>query len=122
MQWEVLVVTIHIGGVGIGKSLIQSNWSLDGLVLRVEHLRHITLQLVALRLHILDREADHCASNLNRHRVLCLEPQLLFQQDDGSKLGGVVLDIEAILLALYDGVTSTHADVVDTHLTLMATS
>jgi len=53
--------------------------------------------------------------------MLSLESQLLFQQDDSTELGRVVFDVETILLALYDSVTSTNANVVDTNLTFMST-
>lgn len=33
MQREVLVVSVHISGVGIRESLVESNGSLDGFVL-----------------------------------------------------------------------------------------
>ena len=51
-----------------------------------------------------------------------LKPQLVLEEDDGSELGSVVLDVETILLTLDDGVTPTNRDVVDSHLTLVASS
>lgn len=122
VQWEVLVVTIHICGICIWESLIQGNWSLDGLVFRVKDFGHVTLEFVSLGLNVFNCEANDCPSYLNGHGMLGLESQLLFQQDDRSELRGVVFNIETILLALNDRVTSTHTDVVDAYLTLVATS
>jgi len=79
MKREVLVVAIHVGGVGVWDDFIDGNWALDGFVLLVEHLGNIALELVALRLHVLDRETDDCATHLHCHRVLRLQPQLLLQ-------------------------------------------
>ena len=76
---EVLVVAIHVGGVGVRDDLIDGDRALDGLVLLVEHLRNVALELVTLRLHVLDREADDCAADLHCHGVLRLQPQLLLQ-------------------------------------------
>ena len=33
VKWEVLVVTIHIGCVSVGKSLVEGDWSLDDFIL-----------------------------------------------------------------------------------------
>jgi hypothetical protein len=52
--------------------------------------------------------------------VLGLKSKFLLEQDDGSKFGGIVLYIEAVLLALDDGMTSTDTYVVDPHLALVA--
>lgn len=38
MKREVLVVAIHVGGVGVWDDFIDGNWALDGFVLLVEHL------------------------------------------------------------------------------------
>ena len=122
MKREVLVVAIHVGGVGVWDNLIDGNWALDCFVLLIEDLGNIALEFVALRLHIFDGEADHCASDLYCHCVLRLQPQLLFQQDDRAELRSVVLNIEAVMLAFDVGVTATNTDVVDTHLTLVSTT
>ena len=122
MKWEILVVTIHVGGVGLWDGLIECHRALDCFVLGVKHLRHITLELIPLGLDVLDGEADDCAADLHSHGVLRLQTQLLLQQDDRAELRRVVLDVEAVLLALDDGVTPTDGDVVDTHLTLVATA
>ena len=51
-----------------------------------------------------------------------LQSELILQKDDCTKLGGIVLDVETILLALDDSVASTDTDIVDSHLGLMTTS
>lgn len=122
MKREVLVVAIHVGGVGVWDDFIDGDWALDCFVLLIEDLGNIALELVALRLHIFDGEADHCASDLYCHRVLRLQSKLLFQQDDGAELGSVVLNIESIMLAFDDSVTATNTDVVNTYLTLVSTT
>ena len=122
MEREILVVTIHVCGICIRKGLVEGHWSLDSLVLGVQHLGDITLELVSLRLNIFDGETYHCAPDLDCHCVLGLESELLLEKDDCSKLGGVIFYIEAILFALDDCVTPTDADVIDPHLTLMASS
>lgn len=70
MKWEILVVTIHVGGVSVGKSLVEGYWTLDCFVLGVQHLRYVTLQLVTFRLNVFNCEADDCASNLHGHSML----------------------------------------------------
>ena len=52
---------------------------LDRLHLRVQNLADVALELVALGLDILDREADDGASHLYGHRVLRLEAELVLQ-------------------------------------------
>ena len=47
---------------------------------------------------------------------MSLESQLVLEQNDGAELGGIVFNVETILLAFNDGVTSTYTDIVDTHL------
>ena len=121
VQRVVLVVSVHVRVVPLG-DLVYRNWPLYRLVLLVKHLRHVALQFVSLRLHILDCEADDCAADLHGHGVLGLESQLLLEQNDGAELGGVVLDVEPVMLALDDGVTPTHTDVVDSHLAFVASS
>ena len=54
--------------------------------------------------------------------MLCLQPEFIFKKNNGSKLRGVVLNVEAVLLALDDGMASTHTDIIDSHLTLVATA
>ena len=120
MQREILIVSVHVRCIGIRKRLVQRNGSLNRLILGVEHLGHIALQLVALRLHVLNCEADDRTTDLDGHGVLRLQSQFFLEEDDRAELGGVVLDVEAVLLALDDGVAATDTDVVDTHLTLMA--
>lgn len=51
--------------------------------------------------------------------MLSLESQLVFQKDDRAELGGVVFDVEAVLLTLDDSMAPTDTDVVDSHLTLV---
>jgi hypothetical protein len=51
-----------------------------------------------------------------------LKPQLVLEEDDGSELGSIVLNVETVLLTLDDGVTPTDRDVIDSHLTLVASS
>ena len=50
------------------------------------------------------------------------ESQLVFEQDYGSELGCIVFNIEAVRLALDDGVAPTYADVVDPYLRLVTPS
>ena len=54
--------------------------------------------------------------------MVSLQSELVLEQNDGAKLGGVVLDVEAVLLALDDCVASTHGNIVDPHLTLVAST
>ena len=54
--------------------------------------------------------------------MVCLQSELVLQKDDGSKLRGVVFDVESILLALDDSVASTDTDIIDSDLGLMTTS
>jgi hypothetical protein len=54
--------------------------------------------------------------------MLCLQPKLVLKENDSSKLGSIVLNVEAVLLALDDCVAPTHTDVVDSHLALMPSS
>ena len=68
-----MVVTIHVGGIGVGDGLVQGDWSFDGFVFGVEDFRDVALQLISFRLHVLDREADHCASHLHGHSVLSFQ-------------------------------------------------
>ena len=122
MKREVLVVAIHVGCVGIWYDLINCDRTLDCFVLLIEDLGNITLELVTLRLHIFDCEANNCTSNLHCHCVLSLQPQFLLQKDDGSEFGSIVLNVEAVMLTFDDSVTATHTDVVDTHLALVSTA
>jgi len=52
--------------------------------------------------------------------VVGLESQLVLEQNDSAKLGGVVFNIEAVGLTLNNGVAPTHTDVVNSHLTFVA--
>ena len=52
--------------------------------------------------------------------MLSLEPELVLKENDGTKLTGIVLYVEAILLALDDGMAPAHTDVIDPHLRLVA--
>lgn len=54
--------------------------------------------------------------------MVSLQSELFLEQNDGAKLGGVVLDVEAVLLALDDCVAPTHGNIVDPHLTLVAST
>lgn len=54
--------------------------------------------------------------------MLGLKSKFLLQQYDGSKFGGIVFYIEAVLLTLDDGMTSTDTYVVDPNLALVAPS
>lgn len=54
--------------------------------------------------------------------MLGLESQLVFQKDDRAELGGVIFYVEAVLLTLDDSMAPADTDVVDTHLTLVASS
>ena len=54
--------------------------------------------------------------------MMCLESQLVLQENDCSKLGGVVFDVETVLLTLDDCVTSANTDVVDSNLTFVTSS
>lgn len=122
MKWEVLVVTIHVGGIGIRDGLVEGARCLDCFILGVKYLGHVTLQLVSLGLNVFYGEADDCASYLDGHSVLSLQPKLLLQENNCTELGRVVLDVETILLAFDDSVTSTDTDIINSHLTLVASS
>ena len=52
--------------------------------------------------------------------MLCLKPKFLFEEDDGSKFGSIVLNVEAILLTLDDCMTATDTNIVDSDLALVA--
>ena len=52
--------------------------------------------------------------------MLGLESKFLFEENNGSKFGGVVLDVKAVLLALDDSMTATDTNVIDSHLALVA--
>lgn len=81
----------------------------DGLlVLRIENLRDLTLELFFLRLHVLDGEGDDRATDLNSHGVRGLQSELVFQQNDGSELGGIVFNVESVWSALDESVASAH--------------
>ena len=54
--------------------------------------------------------------------MACLQPQLVLEENYGAELGGVVFDVESVRLALDDGMTSAHTDVVDSNLTLMTST
>lgn len=54
--------------------------------------------------------------------MVSLQAELVLEKDDGTKLRGVVFDIKAVLLTLDDSMASTHTDVVDPNLGLMATT
>jgi hypothetical protein len=54
--------------------------------------------------------------------VLRLEPQLVLEKDNRTELRGIVLNIEPILFALDNGVTSANTDVVNSHLTFVASA
>ena len=122
MKREVLVVAIHIGGIGIRNDFIDGDRTLDCFVLLVQNLRDITLEFVSFRLHILDGETDDCATNLHCHCVLRLQPQFLLQKDDRSELRSIVLNVETIMLALDYSVTAANTNVIDTHLAFMSSS
>ena len=52
--------------------------------------------------------------------MLGLESKFLFEENNGSKFGGVVLDVKAVLLALDDSMTATDTNVIDSNLALVA--
>jgi hypothetical protein len=54
--------------------------------------------------------------------MMSLKSELVLEKNDGSKLGGVVLDVESILLALDDRMASANTDVIDSHLALVPSS
>jgi hypothetical protein len=54
--------------------------------------------------------------------MLCSESQFVFEQDDGSKFGSVIFNVEAILFTLYDSVASGNTDVIDSDLTFMTST
>lgn len=54
--------------------------------------------------------------------MVSLEPQLVLEEDNGTKFGRVVFNVESILFTLDDSVTSTHTDIVDSNLTLMSST
>ena len=54
--------------------------------------------------------------------MLGLEAQLVFEQNNSTELACIILNIEAILLALDDGMTSRNGNVIDAHLRLMPSS
>lgn len=113
---------LHLQGVAQVFLILRQLGVLEGLlrlVLLLEHLRNLVLKLVLLGLHVLDCERYHGATDLDRHGVVGLQSQLVLEQDDGAELGGVVLNVEAVALALNDGVAATHTDVVDAHLAFM---
>lgn len=70
---------------------------------------------------VLDGETDDSSSHLHGHGVVGLQSELILKEDDGSELGGVILDVETILLAFDDRVASAHTNIVDSHLGLMTT-
>lgn len=122
MKREVLVVPIQVGGVRIGKGLVEGTWSLYRFILGVQYLWDITLQFVTLRLYVLDGETYHRTANLDSHSMLSLKPELVFKKDDSTELWGIVLNVEAVLLAFDDSMAATNTNIVDTNLTLMTTA
>jgi hypothetical protein len=70
----------------------------------------------------LDTERNYSSTNLDSHSVILLQSQLVLEQDDGSELRLVVLNIEAISFALDDSVTPRNTNVIDSHFTLMPSS
>jgi hypothetical protein len=92
------------------------------LVLGVKNLWDVGLELFFLGLHILDGEWDDSSAHLYSHSMMSLESQLILEQNDGAELGGIVFNVETILLAFNDGVTSTYTDIVDTHLWFMTST
>jgi len=122
MQWEILIVSIQIGGIGIRKSLVESNRSLDGLVLWIKYFGYITLEFVSLRLYVFNSEADDSTANLDSHGVLCLQSELVLQEYNGTEFRSVIFDVKTILFTLDDCMASTDTNVVDTYLTLMTPS
>jgi hypothetical protein len=91
-------------------------------VFRIKNFLNITFQLFFLGLNILDGERNDCSTNLHRHGVMSFESKLIFEKNDSSELGGVILDIETIRFTLNDSMASTNTDIVDSYLTLMTSS
>jgi len=54
--------------------------------------------------------------------VTCFQPKFVFEENDGAELRSVVFDVETVGLALDNGMTTTHTNVVDPHLTLVASA
>lgn len=109
-HWNIWLVTSSLHH---GIELLLRAWlwkdrtdGFDCLILGVEDFSDLTPQLVSFGLDILDGERNDSSSNLDSHCVLRLQSQLVLEQDDGSELGGVILNIETILLALDDSVQS----------------
>ena len=73
-------------------------------------------------MHILDGERDHSSAHLHGHGVVSLQSQLVLEQDNRAELGGIVFNVETILLTFDDGVTSGYTDVVDSHLRFVTTT
>jgi len=120
VQWEVLVVSCLVDWLVVDLRPLQD--SFEVLVLGIEHFGNIALKLFFFRLDILDGERDNSSTNLDCHGMMSLESQLVFKQDDCTKLGCIVLNVEPILFTLDNCVTSAHTDVVNSHLTFMTSS
>lgn len=124
MQREILVISIQICCVGIGKGF-QCNRSLylrDSLIFRVEHLWDVALQFIPLRLYIFNCETNDRTPNLDGHGMLCFQSQLILQEDYRAELRCIILDVEAVLLTFDDSMTSADTDIIDTYLTLVTTT
>jgi hypothetical protein len=78
----------------------------ETLVFGIEYFVDVALQLLFFGLHVLYGERDDRSTNLYCHGVKSLQPHLLFEQNDGTELRGVVLNVEAIFFALDDGMAS----------------
>ena len=53
---------------------------------------------------------------------MSFQPQLIFEQNNGTEFGRVIFNVETILLAFDDGMASADTDIVDSHLTLVTSS
>lgn len=54
--------------------------------------------------------------------MMSFKSQLVLKQNDCSELGSIIFNIEAILFALDDCMTSTNTDIIDSYLTFMTSS
>ena len=74
-----------------------------------------------IRLH---GERNHRSTNLNSFGHLRLKIDRTFGKNESSKLGKVIFEVEAtvVLVVLHQRMATTHGDVRDSHITLVASS
>jgi hypothetical protein len=89
---------------------------LQCLVFGIKHLGDVAFEFLLFGLDELDGEGYDSSADLDGHGVGGFKSKFVFQQNDRTKLRSIIFNIEAIRLALDDGMTSAYTNIVDSHL------